>query len=448
MASLPAIPLPRGWSSHVAAGVVQAAALAHFALTRVRGWCADSRIARVRLAAERDWAEAELAASRTELQLLRARLSRVPPRSRPHFLPEERLDILALRAARAWSVAETARRFLVTAATVAAWMRRLNEGGPGALVRPSPPVNRFPDFVAELVRQLKGSLPTMGRVRIAQLLGRAGLHLAPATVRRFLKKPSPKPKRPATTNSIAEKPRRIVSRFPHHTWHVDFSLVSITGLWAPWLPFALPQRWPFCWWVAAVVPRRGLPWVVDHFSRAVVVAEVFRHEPDSAETRVLLQRAIGVAGRAPKYIITDRGTQFRERYRRWCADRGIRPRFGAIGKKGSIAVIERFWRSLKDECFRFVGVPLALPVMRGRLADYVRWYNEERPHQTLRGATPAERLAKRKPRIERSGFETRVAMLARAPPGDRRKPAERLRLIVRSDKGGPHLPTVRLRKAA
>ena len=444
MASLPPIPLPKGWPRHVAAGVVQAAGLAHFALTRVRGWCADSRIARVRLAARCGWLEAELARVLSELRILRARLSRVPPRSRPHYLPEERLAILALRAARAWSVAETARRFLVTAATVAAWMRRLNEGGPGALVRPSAPVNRFPDFVAELVRQLKGSLPTMGRVRIAQLLGRAGLHLAPTTVRRFLNKPPPKPKRPPPPSNSCNgahsgKPHRIVSRCPHHTWHVDFSLVSITGLWAPWLPFALPQRWPFCWWVAAVV---------DHFSRAVVIAEVFRHEPDSAETRVLLQRAIAVAGRTPKYIITDRGTQFRSRYRQWCAERGIRPRFGAIGKKGSIAVIERFWRSLKDECFRIAGVPLALPVMRCRLADYVHWHNAERPHQALRGATPAERLAGAKPRIEQSGFETRVAVLARAPPGERRRPGERLRLIVRSDKGGAHLPTVRLRKAA
>ena len=323
-------------------------------------------------------------------------------------------------------------------------MRRLDSGGPAALLRPSAPVNRFPDFVAELVRQLKGSLPTMGRVRIAQLLARAGLHLAPTTVRRLLKKPPPKPKRPPPPSNSGDgahngKPRRIVSRCPHHTWHVDFSLISITGLWAPWLPFALPQRWPFCWWVAAVK---------DHFSRAVVIAEVFRHEPDSAETRVLLNCAIAVAGKTPKYIITDRGVQFRTRYRQWCAQRGISPRFGAVGKKGSIAVVERFWRSLKDECFRIAGVPLALPVMRRRLADYIRWYNEERPHQSLRGATPAERLAKRKPRIERPGFETRARVLARAPPGDRRRPAARLRLVVRSDKGGAHLPTVRLRKAA
>ncbi|MEE9246160.1 MAG: helix-turn-helix domain-containing protein, partial [Gemmatimonadota bacterium] len=45
--------------------------------------------------------------------------------------PTERLAILELRAARGWSLEQTAERMLVTPNTVASWMGRLDEEGPG-----------------------------------------------------------------------------------------------------------------------------------------------------------------------------------------------------------------------------------------------------------------------------------------------------------------------------
>src|SRR5438093_11144389 len=87
--------------------------------------------------------------------------------------------------ARSWSLAQTARTFLVTPLTIASWMGRLDEEGPDALVRLSEPVNRFPDFVAYLVKRLKILFPTLGKVKTAQILARAGLHLGPTTIRRM-----------------------------------------------------------------------------------------------------------------------------------------------------------------------------------------------------------------------------------------------------------------------
>ncbi len=69
------------------------------------------------------------------------------------------------------------RRLLVTEATVASWMMRLDEDGPSALVRTPQPVNRFPDLVAHLVRRSKVLYPAMGTARIAAALSRAVLHL-------------------------------------------------------------------------------------------------------------------------------------------------------------------------------------------------------------------------------------------------------------------------------
>src|SRR6059036_2957512 len=106
---------------------------------------------------------------------------------RPHYPPTQRLAILELRAARGWSLAQTARIFLVTPLTIASWMVRLDEDGPHALARLPEPVNRFPDFVGYLVRRLKVLCPTLGKVKIAQMLARAGLHLGTTTVRRMLR---------------------------------------------------------------------------------------------------------------------------------------------------------------------------------------------------------------------------------------------------------------------
>jgi hypothetical protein len=55
----------------------------------------------------------------------------------------------------------------------------------------------------------------------------------------------------------------------------------------PWLPFALPQRWPFCWWLAVVV---------DHFSRRVMGIAIFRKQPDSQKVIGFLAKTIRQAG--------------------------------------------------------------------------------------------------------------------------------------------------------
>jgi len=53
-----------------------------------------------------------------ELRIKDTRMQRIPPQRRPHYPPIERLAILELRAARGWSLAQTARRLLVTSLTV------------------------------------------------------------------------------------------------------------------------------------------------------------------------------------------------------------------------------------------------------------------------------------------------------------------------------------------
>ena len=56
------------------------------------------------------------------------------------------------------------------------------------------------------------------------------------------------------------------------------------------------------------------------------------------------------------WITTDQGTQFTDKgFRKWCQYRGIRQRFGAVQKYGSISVIERLMRTMKSEALRALG---------------------------------------------------------------------------------------------
>jgi hypothetical protein len=180
------VPLPASWPKHAKTATLHVISLAHFALTQVRGWAANSPIHRVRLAAELDQLNSEVAMLREDIRIKDARMAALVSQRRPHYSPSERMAILQLMAARGWSKAQTGRRFLVTDDTVASWNGRIDEDGPGALVKATVPVNKFPDFVVAMVTKLKRLFPVMGRRRIADFLARAGLHIAPSTVRRML----------------------------------------------------------------------------------------------------------------------------------------------------------------------------------------------------------------------------------------------------------------------
>lgn len=209
----PDVRLPRSWPEHVRAATLHALALGHFVATHVRGWCLDSRIARVRLAAERDLALSKLAVAQETARILASRIEHVPAPRRPHYPPSSRLAILTLRAGSGWTVAETARRFLVSEQTITNWMHRLDDDGEEGLVRMPEPVSRFPDFVRHIVQALGTTFPLLGKVRIAQLLARAGLRLSGATVARMKKGERAGPAEPPSVVGAGAgviRPRRAV----------------------------------------------------------------------------------------------------------------------------------------------------------------------------------------------------------------------------------------------
>lgn len=447
--------LPHGWPGAVKSAVLHVISLANFVIAHARGWAANSINARVRQASQIDRLKAENAMLKEETRLKDTRMASILPHRRPHYAPEQRLDILAIKATRGWSLTQAARVFLIDAATIATWLKRLDESGPDALVKVPAPVNRFPEFVQHIVKRLKAVCPAMGKVKLAQNLARAGLHLAASTVGRLLKAKSKpdKPAKPDTSSaalrSFSEagpKPERIVrADYPNHVWHVDLTTVPIGGFWTPWLPFALPQCFPFCWWIAAVI---------DHFSRKVLGIAVFRKQPTCRQVRDFLTATIRKNRSKPKYIICDKGKQFWcLAFKLWCRRRKIKPRFGAVHKHGSIAVIERFILTMKNEFFRRTLVPLRRREFIRLSENYIDWYNRFRPHTTLHGRTPQERYLRIPAACRRPRFEPRprwpIDSACASPQAKiRGQPGAVLNLIVSRHRGCKNLPVVSLNRVA
>jgi transposase len=294
---LPQIPLPKSWGARVKSAVLHVLALAQYALTYSRSWTADSTNQRVQLRAECDRLTQELALLREEIRIKDVRMAQLDPQRRSHYPPTERMAILELRATRGWSLEQAARVFLVTAETVSSWIRRIDEAGAQALVQTGQPVNKFPELVRYLVQRLKVLCPTLGKKKIAQVLCRAGLHLGTTTVGRILKEaPHPKPTVQHVSSQSADEAtqaeivspevakRIVTAKRVNHVWHVDLTLVPTQlGFWTSWLPFSLPQSWPFGYWLVVAI---------DHFSRRAMGFAVFPNDPDSRHVRSFLGRAM------------------------------------------------------------------------------------------------------------------------------------------------------------
>ena len=182
---------------------------------------------------------------------------------------------------------------------------------------------------------------------------------------------------------------------------------------------------------------------------------VFAKRPDCRAVCVSLGQLVRRVGTAPKYIICDKDGIFDcPAFRRWVERKGIAPpRYGAVGEHGSIAVVERFILTMKNESTRRYLVALRRETFRGELVAFIDWYNEYRPHTTLGGKTPEEVYhhrypANRKPRIEPRERWQRGAPCAKPQTLIAGKPGQRFEMVVSFHEKRRHLPVVKLNRAA
>jgi hypothetical protein len=130
----------------------------------------------------------------------------------------------------------------------------------------------------------------------------------------------------------------------------------------------------------------------------------------------------------------------------------ILPRFGAVSKHGSVVVIERFHRTLK-EILRLIVVPEDQSQFEREMEYMIGWYNEHRPHMNLNGKTPNEVYFSRPPANERPRIKPRPQWPRGSPCARPRvnidgKPGDPVIIEIDCHEGRRHLPIIRARRAA
>ena len=170
-----------------------------------------------------------------------------------------------------------------------------------------------------------------------------------------------------------EKARSIPAWYPNHVWSIDTTMVFCWGLWP----------------IHVCV-------VIDHFSRKVMAA-VPLEGPNAGWINNALESAIEKYGR-PKHIISDQAHVFTgEVFADLLGKYNIKPRLGAIGKHGSIAVTERVNKTLKYEWLKRIVIIKGIDHLAELCKKFELWYNNWRPHMTLDGFRPDDVYYNNKP---------------------------------------------------
>jgi putative transposase len=213
--------------------------------------------------------------------------------------------------------------------------------------------------------------PFYGWPRMTAYLRRQGYVVNAKRVRRLMQKMGvqaiyPKPK---TTRAGQEKSvypyllRGIEIRHPNFVWSADITYV--------------PMRQGFMYLVA----------VIDWYSRYVLTWQL-SNTLDGYFCLAALQQALQ-AGR-PMIFNTDQGVQFTAHEFTGCLKMAdIQISRDGRGRALDNIFIERLWRSVKYEDIYLKDYG-TVPELDAGLADYFRFYNHERLHQSLDYRTPAE----------------------------------------------------------
>jgi len=89
-------------------------------------------------------------------------------------------------------------------------------------------------------------------------------------------------------------------------------------------------------------------------------------------------------------IQSDHGSEFSRYFTKKCSEWDMTHRHSRIRTPTDNAHLERFNRTIQDECLSHI--PRKLSVYQKEIAEYIRYYNYERPHMSLGMRTPMQAI--------------------------------------------------------
>jgi len=200
-----------------------------------------------------------------------------------------------------------------------------------------------------------------------------GIELSRSTVQRMLrgKKPKlPKQSRASAGGRSAPTPRHVIRpKKPDRTWHLDLTILTICGI------------------------RFHIAGLLDGFSRKLHAIKVYARTPTALMMAALVKRTAKRVRAAPRFVVTDHGTQFMQRFERLLSHLPkttvVRCRVHDFRLNGKI---ERFFRTFKfwarRKLFAWLATRSAIARSMQRKCEVFReWYNLW-VNQGIGGRTP------------------------------------------------------------
>lgn len=287
----------------------------------------------------------------------------MPYTTNPH-LPRVRMEAVKLVRS-GWSIRKTARHTGFHPSTVSRWVKRAPADGRRVLLTQSSAPKTHPNKLDSAVvrRIVELRYETNGRCSevIHQLLATEGIAVSRSSVKRTLarngalrqkgkwKKYHQSGVRPST-----EKQGDLVQIDTIHLMRNQRQRIYIYTL------LDVHSRWAF----ARACPRLG-----------------------AGATVAFLAEARRAAGFAFRCVQSDHGPEFSQHFTRSI---GIRHRHSRVRKPNDNAHLERFNRTLQDECLRHL--PTDVGIINGQLPQYLEYYNNRRLHLGINLQTPAQVL--------------------------------------------------------
>jgi putative transposase len=225
---------------------------------------------------------------------------------------------------------------------------------------------RYPFYGSrQMVRQLRREGIGVGRHRVRRLMRRMGLE----AIYRAPKTSTPHPEHRVYPYLL----RNVAVTRPDQVWCADISYI--------------PVRRGFLYLVAI------MDWASRH-----VLAWRLSNTMDAGFCVEALNEALERYGK-PDIFNTDQGSQFTSLdFTGVLSEAGIAISMDGRGRCMDNIFIERLWRSLKYEAVYLHELRDGFEAERV-IAEWIAFYNAERPHSALGGAMPAEFYAANRPRI-------------------------------------------------
>ena len=219
--------------------------------------------------------------------------------------------------------------------------------------------------------------PWYGSRQMARHLRRQGYEVGRMRVRRLMAKMGLAP--------IYQKPRTTIPHPEHRAYKYLLRGLTIdrpNQVWCADITY-IPMRRGFLYLVAVMdwATRKVLSWRLSNTMEADFCIEA-------------LEEAMARFGK-PEIFNTDQGSQFTSpRFIEVLTGADIKVSMDGKGRWMDNVFIERLWRSLKYECV-YIHAFETGSELRAGLTRWITYYNTNRPHSALGGATPDEAYSQR-----------------------------------------------------